>query len=116
MKYTVDRQTWHRGEKYSRLLTPVGKRCCLGFVGKQRGYSDNELYGLAAPSSLDDYSKWPKWFFEQEEVFGVTEYNMTDDVNICISINDTLNTTDEFKEVQLKEIFALHGDEIEFIN
>ena len=51
----VDRRTWLRGEGAvkSCLLRPKdGKMCCMGFVAKVKGYSDEQICGMSCPCAL----------------------------------------------------------------
>jgi len=114
MKFIVDRKTWYRGRggAYSRLLTNDGKRCCIGFVCKQAGIPDSSIKNERSIASCEmepkkrkaiEKSKLPHWLGEHSQVI------------YCYHINDNHSLTDGLREKLLKERFAMHGDEIEFV-
>jgi hypothetical protein len=113
MKFIVDRTKWYRGQGFaqSRLLTPDGKRCCIGFVGQQVGCTDQELlnkdtvarlYGIAYERNV--VGLFPAWMQNHDKLQN------------AYAINDNSEISDGLREAQLKEEFAKNGDEIEFIN
>lgn len=71
---TIDRGTWRfggnaknydHGEGFTALLNTKGKRCCLGFVCSQIGFSDEALLDALTPSGIDEAAG--------KEIKGLTE-------------------------------------------
>lgn len=56
MKLTIDRSKWWRGNGSgeSRLLRPDGTMCCLGFLGRACGYTDEQLLDVTTPAAAVD--------------------------------------------------------------
>ena len=53
MKLIIDRQNWIRGGRDSLLRRGSdNKMCCLGFLAKACGFSDNDITGVPTPSHL----------------------------------------------------------------
>jgi hypothetical protein len=108
-KFVVDRKTWFRGAGswMSSLLRGDGRRCCIGFVGNQVGCTDDELRFVPSVEKLLESCepaarKFPDWM-QDARIFDAYQ------------TNDDLDLNDVERESKLKEIFARHGDEIEFI-
>jgi hypothetical protein len=116
MKYVVDRRTWFRGKGAddSKLLMDNGMRCCIGFVGKQCGISDDDLLGVAEVTAMHyDKKKFPTWMREPYSLKGKAGLTV---IGQAYHTNDDENINDEQREARLKEIFAEAGDEIIFEN
>jgi len=115
MKFTVDRQTWYRGKDTgeSKLLRYDGTRCCIGFVGKQVGCTDDDLLDVAEVIKMDSNNRnFPVWMREPYTHKGGGRTLIGE----AYHVNDDENLTDEQREARLKELFIEAGDEIEFIN
>lgn len=111
-KFTVDRQKWYRGSSAgSKLLRQDGSRCCIGFVGEQCGFADEDILNKECAFEVKS-GKWPKWFFEPWH----DSVQQTDDLMYAYDTNDDGGISDSEREARLKEIFAKNGDEIEFVN
>lgn len=112
MKFIVDRKKWYRGQgsDESNLLREDGSRCCIGFVGQQCGVPDSLM--LHRPciqeGQLDTLQGFPKWMYANWGPYDTL-------VGEAYTCNDNESCGDEVREVQLKIIFAKHGDEIEFV-
>lgn len=54
IKTIVDRATWLRGEPGASFLKRAidGKQCCLGFLAKDLGQTDEQILGKPTPNSL----------------------------------------------------------------
>lgn len=112
-KFVVDRRTWYRGkgERWSRLLTPKGMRCCIGFVGAQCGIPDSDLLrkkAIFGYLGILVNGEWPAW------IIGCGTGSA--DLGYAYEINDNPSIDDATRERRLKEIFANNGDEIVFEN
>lgn len=116
--FIVDRSKWYRGQgsTNSKLLREDGTRCCIGFVGNQCGIEDANLLNRASinlgRSENDIENEWPRW---------MTQPSITDSFTGCsigdaYEVNDSRHITEPNRELQLIEIFAKHGDTLEFIN
>jgi hypothetical protein len=108
MKYIIDRQTWYRGQGsvQSALLKEDGRRCCIGFVGKQCGLPDADLMDVPDVRNAGSFDAWPAWF----------ETGHSDSLAEAYKINDSATLNDASRESQLKALFAEQGDILEFIN
>ena len=109
MKFTVKKSEWNRAHLFglSFLLNNSGKKCCLGFVGQQCGINDLLLVDYSYPIAAN--KAWPEWFWN------VIDYN-SDAKHAYLhlaEINDSISS-DEEKELKIKEIFAKFNDEIVF--
>lgn len=54
----LDNETWCRGtsgEETSALLNINGKMCCLGFLAKQCGASDEQIYDKLMPNQASSF-------------------------------------------------------------
>jgi hypothetical protein len=113
MKLEIDRAKWQRGFKYgceSRLVSApleVPSMCCLGFLGKACGYSDDELRGVAFPDYVDDLSKWPPGILAEDEARSEVTRRLLD-------INDDYYPEEQTREIALAAEFAKIGIEVTF--
>lgn len=125
MKFTVKRSEWYRGNgnaldskpvvhNESQLLREDGKKCCIGFVGLQCGFSEADLLGHGTITVVreDGPGVWPKWMLREEWVGGHKEYK----IQKAYITNDSSDLTDEQREKRLQYIFAENGDEIVFVD
>lgn len=114
MKFIVDRKTWYRGQGgiTSRLLNFEGQRCCIGFVAQQCGVPDEACRDIVSVDGIrkliTSRAAWPAWFIGD---FG----RDTKDLGQAYRINDDKDITDEARESALEELFASHGDTMEFV-
>lgn len=115
--FVVYRDEWHRGKGYenSKLLREDGQRCCIGFVGQQCGIPDDKLLNAASVVDTAHYSVgvdsfyllWPRWLAP------LNPANQGDVVR-AYEKNDSKLLSDSEREKALIEIFAVHGNTIEF--
>lgn len=109
----VYRDLWVRGgEKGTALLNSNGM-CCLGFACLATGVPANVLHGYGEPVQLLSTDA------EVFEVPNMTEwtedgFNQSKMVLDAMDVNDRSSTTDETRECQLVEIFALGGITLTF--
>lgn len=116
MKFTVDRKTWIRGESSwddakatneSMLLNQkLGKMCCLGFLAKACGSNDSDIRNIGIPEAAPCVV-WPPWVLFMGYNSLATEH--------LIKLNDDVDIGDDERERRIKEEFAAHGDEVEFV-
>lgn len=113
MRFTVPLKEWLRGKggPGSALLKGDGKRCCIGHVGQQCGVPDKRLLGKSKVHDIGDSRfLFPAWMREvRAEGYAIC------DIETAYTVNDDRDISDEQREAKLKEIFARHGDEIEFV-
>jgi hypothetical protein len=112
MEFRIDRRTWLRSNgKDSRLRTPDGQMCCLGFFGEALGISD--LVGKLNPG--DAPGNWPAWLFDETRRFNLG-HNLSSDGCYLMSVNDLGDRSDQAREAEITEIFARHGVTVIFEN
>lgn len=112
MKLVIDRNKWLRGEgpSQSRLIrSNDNQMCCLGFLGKACGISEQELFDEYTPETAGDENKWPNGIFNEDAV------ENSDITAELMEINDDENLTDENRESNLIERFATINIEVEFV-
>jgi len=103
MKFTVIREQWFRGQgsSESRLIRKTdGKMCCVGFFCQAEGFPLEQLDGITTYAKLTN-NKSDKF----ENPIDASIY----------TINDSVYTTDEYKEATLKKAFLDLGDEVDFV-
>lgn len=113
MKLTIDRKEWSRGDNDSALLkVSDGKRCCLGFLAKECGYSDSDMLGTCTPASLV-YGRGKDNLFPGGLVKELRDSHVT---NALMRINDRSDLKDEEdREMRLAVLFKEIGIEVEFV-
>ena len=97
---------WHRGNKVrewglSLLLTPEGRRCCIGIHARLCGIPDDDILecgDVEAMESEDLTECYLPWVDDESE-------NSPMAIN-AMGINDDKMTTDEQKIAALRPIFA----------
>jgi hypothetical protein len=131
--FTVKRSEWYRGQgsKDSKLLREDGKRCCIGFVGQQVGFTDEQLLNMSSvqqqAAKNSDIEKWPAWMKgyhltsadkEMWPAWMKRHYLTSADKEIqsAYLTNDCMPLTDAERETSLQEIFKRNGDEIVFVD
>jgi hypothetical protein len=113
-KFTVDRARWARGGiREGALLDPEdGSLCCLGFLAKAVGATDDDIRHYAAPSDVPDL-EWPEGLLWDDP-----DHDRLRDTGVCddiITANDNhLIADDTEREAKLREQFAQIGIEVEF--
>jgi hypothetical protein len=131
MKLVIDRSKWLRGEggKDTSLYRPKdGKMCCLGFYCRSLGFGAAEMADEADPYSLflrtiadvGNTDALTEWLVEVEHI----EEDGADEDLVCnsphtdalIEVNDATEFTDGMREAFIKETFAKHGVEVEFVD
>jgi hypothetical protein len=109
----VDRKTWARGtqvpaeaaddDEKNHLLNSDGTRCCLGFLGKCVGVSDEDMLETALPDNLSivDFHKYP---------------DVPDIIWGCFArANDSLSLTEEERESNIQALAKEYGFEFQFV-
>lgn len=93
----IDRTRWGQ----AALLNNDGTMCCLGFLSKACGVSDDLLVGVAYPQLA-----WINRFGVNKEFAGA--------VALAASINDSSQYTKEEKEIILIQLFKDNGIALTF--
>lgn len=110
------------------LKNEQGFMCCLGMWSLQCGASEDELLDKGEPNEIDTLIP----IFAEEVMYEYEEFNTEtgeDEIHkesdgkyttklalSAIYINDDKDTTPEYKIIQLKELLASEGIELEVIN
>jgi hypothetical protein len=116
MKLTIDRNIWLRGadaedgQESFLLRSRDGKRCCVGIYLCALGFTDHELSDKGSDDDLrveDEHGeddgvdpRVPAWLRQEMRVYG---------------INDDANLTEDDREQQVADRFAVGGVEVEFV-
>ena len=110
IKFTVWRGKWLRGNSQrSALLVENGCMCCLGFLAKTLGATDELIDGHGTPEEVRAIP-WPESLVAQGEL-------KCEDTEVCMSIvyaNDDDGYADDERESHLRDLFARAGIDIEF--
>lgn len=112
MDLKIIRSGWVRGNTngVSRMLTYDGKMmCCLGFLGKACGYSDDELRSRMNPGDVvtcatRQRNLFPRGTFgHTDESFGDPVYrkNLSDITKELIATNDSKYLTEKDREAEI---------------
>jgi len=119
MKLVIDRKRWLRGEgsEGSMLLRSIDdKMCCLGFYGIACGLTPERIRDAETPSdvpvqsfkkSIDSIWGNGDWLFKN--------YTSSADCEALMGANDDEHSSDQAREDRIKEVFAKHDVEVEFI-
>jgi hypothetical protein len=113
MKLVIDRSKWLRGEDgkdTSLLRLEDGKMCCLGFYCHALGFRAAELRDVPDPEDLNHYRPVPDWLIADDGS------NNSQDCCDLINVNDESSFNDFMREAFIKETFAKHGVEVEFVD
>lgn len=129
MKFTIKRSEWYRGlgGEHSRLLTPSGRKCCLGFRAEAVGYTAVSMFNVGLPSILVATGESPADLWRgivtkvdadnpAEDILAIPlpAYYITALGRTLVSINDDKTMDDIEREARLTKIFASVGDEVTF--
>jgi hypothetical protein len=90
------------------------KQCCMGIFLSALGFTDDEIQSRVFPYEVFDETGRvpPEAAFLHENPF-VAKDNVADEL---AHLNDSSAYSDEEREQEIKEIFANHGIEVEFVN
>jgi hypothetical protein len=101
---TIDRAEWARGDTGTApaLLNNFGNFCCLGFLGKKCGLSEESMEDVFMPYDLSDdlRNKYPSLSNSVWDNFAI--------------INDDPKLSDFQREKQLRELAKKHGFRFRF--
>jgi len=115
MKLVIDRQRWLRGEEDSFLLrSDDNKMCCLGFYSLALGLKEVDILDVACPNEVDFLSagqEYPDWIYKNVAM----RVDHSDDINKLMRYNDDVYIPSEVREEKIRETFAKHGVEVEFV-
>ncbi len=110
IKFTVWRDKWLRGNSQrSALRIETGCMCCLGFLAKTLGATDELIDGYGTPEEVGAI-EWP----ESLVVQGEDRHEDTDVCESIVYINDEAGYDDDEREAHLRDLFARAGIDIEF--
>lgn len=126
-KFTINRDTWLRGEPDdSFLLRDDGFMCCLGQIAEQCGVPRDHLLNMDIPAGLlgsDEFNLAPHpvigMLAEKASAADIHIMNIwfrnTTLAHDAMTINDSYNYSDVERESRLIKLFAKHNIELEFI-
>lgn len=123
-KLEISRKEWLRGgpSRESCLYRPEdGKMCCLGFLGRAHGLSNEDMEHRLYPSSVEDYREsGPQKLFEHHEqrnnwpLYPQKPEPWEETLGM---INDFPGVDDETREAWVKEGFrTLLGYDVTFVD
>lgn len=104
MKLKINCNEWLRGEDSSDsfLLRPSdSKMCCLGFLARECGLTETEIY------DRNDFS--------EVRCTNLMEQIRNSQHQLFISINDNPTIEDEERKQELTRLFKLYNIEVEFV-
>jgi len=106
---TIKRSKWLTGSTHnSYLLRPQDqKMCCLGFLAKKRGASNEDILGQKDPSYTSANVSWPRKLCDR--------YELTDLCSEMIEVNDGRMANDK-REEKLRPLFRKIGITLRFID
>lgn len=110
-KFIVTKSKWGRGRREGYLLDEDGTMCCLGFCLLQSGLTEEEISLKRMPRAV---SKAVAPF----SIPSCTPSLMAFDTHLsedAARINDNTSILDEDRIGRLKELFARHDLELEFV-
>lgn len=125
MKFVIDRSKWRcggdgpfrRGIGPTHMTNRDGFKCCLGQCGSQLGVPDDSMLLMATPCAVA-----VNWADAGERMSPVlvelTAGRLPEDSALsaaAMDINDDENISHDEREAKLRELFASHGHEIEFV-
>ena len=120
--FTIKRSKWLRMSKrtqiYSQMLDgKSGKMCCLGFYSITCGIPRENIKNEPSPRDVVfDYDNivWNTFLLSKRKEFGFNKVN-SKIAGKLMDINDDEETTDDFKEKEIKKIFATKGVKVKFV-
>lgn len=114
MKFTVDRKTWARGGRYTRLANEDGTKCCLGFLGEACGIPLSQLEMAQNPvdQETDEDSIKGLW---PAGTFSSSIYMHSDAIRTAIRANDFEALSESDREWAITKALATIGIEVEFV-
>ena len=125
MKFTIKRSEWIRGDEgdNSRLFNGSGQKCCLGFYSQACGVSEDDMYDVATPDQLSEpfRQKLPEWAQKWRAMGPLRNLIYANDLPLFKDGQREENfrfkfRTEAEREAKIKELFALQGDEVEFVD
>jgi len=113
-KLVIDRKRWNRGRGGSSLLNNQGKMCCLGFLAKSFGHSEEDILNVTIPSGIEN-ANLNKWHGLLQKSSVESQNCVTNTCNHLMEINDNFRMTSSYRENRLKELFKKCNIDVEFI-
>jgi hypothetical protein len=104
VKFRVHRPNWLRGQGDGSLLRN-GARCCLGFLAKAAGFSDDDMRNFSELTELIDHLD----HLGSPHIDGLACVEQ-----VVIDVNDGRHITDRKREAKLTRLFKSIGIDVEF--
>lgn len=116
MELTIERSRWLRGKQSQSGLLVDGKMCCLGFLCKKLGATDESMEGISMPNdeTCRFKSTLPEWL-QSDGIFYKGYELITNDVELAAKHNDSANLSDHEREVLIADLFARHDIQVKFV-
>lgn len=117
----IDRSKWRTGGTGpnktgygpTQLLNTKGFMCCLGFICKASGYSDEDIGCSYSPEELNDKEIQDLSFIEKGD--GLELYYNTALSNQAMQINDNKDLSPEEKELKILKLFENSSYNLSFV-
>lgn len=115
MILTIKRSKWLTGSREvnnSKLLRSTdGKMCCLGFLAKKCGASEDDIQDISTPDDVPNLPnlKWPKGILDEKD------WN-TDLCHEMMTANDSHNLPRSKRETKLRDLFKKIGITLRFVD
>jgi hypothetical protein len=125
MKFVIDRAKWRcggdgpfrRGIGTTEMTNRYGFKCCLGQCGSQLGVPDYAMLSMFSPHGVaflrSDARKRMSPVLVELTAGGPPKNSALSIA--AMEINDDENISHDEREAKLRELFAYHGHEIEFV-
>lgn len=116
MKLIIDRSRWLRGNaENSSLLDPSsGHMCCLGFLAKACGASDEVIEEAPGPAEVPTDVKWPVGLVYQNPAVDEKLWWNTEVGKKLMNVNDDEGLNEMIREEKITNLFFSIGIEVEF--
>jgi hypothetical protein len=109
----IDRQKWLKGESpdQSKLLRESDRKmCCLGFYLLSCGKVEAELLDIGEPMNLPEIPEEAQWLLKED-----ARCNSSTCIHL-MQINDSKYTTEQQRELGIRDLFRSQNIEVTFIN
>lgn len=112
----VSRKKWLRGEGEGFLFRSDDKKmCCLGFMCKAAGATEQDMENLSVPSELYERKQIEAGFCLKDSTN--LDFSCNDDwIFEAVNYNDRSDITRDEREKHLKRVFNQQGISVKFVD